>query len=251
MDEESERHENPTRRDARPVIAIDGPAGAGKSTVARMLAQRLGVPYIDTGAMYRAVGLLAIRAGLRPPFGERDEARLEALAREHRITLEPGQEGVRVLLDTEDVSAAIRSPEAAAMASAVSTVPGVRRALVPLQRAMAATSGGVMEGRDIGTVVLPDADLKVFLTATPDVRAMRRLRDLQKRGIETTLEAVREEQAERDLRDTTRRDSPLAVPRGALVIDSSALGPEEVVERIVAHLGRIRGDRLTDRMEEP
>jgi len=233
------------------VVAIDGPAGAGKSTVARMLAARLGVPYIDTGAMYRAVGLLTMRAGIEPPFDEEDEARLEALAREHQIELVPDPAGVRVLVDGEDVSEAIRSPEAAAMASEVSAVPAVRRALVPLQRAMATASGGVMEGRDIGSVVLPDADLKVFLTATPSVRAMRRYEDLQRRGIETTLETVREEQARRDLRDTTRRDSPLMVAPGAWVLDSSDIGPEAVVDRIVARLEEIGAGRLTFPMGEP
>ncbi len=247
--QDSQRGQEPDA--AKVVVAIDGPAGAGKSTVARMLAGRLGVPYIDTGAMYRAVGVLAMREGMSPPFGEAERRRLEALAREHRIELEPGPDGVRVRVDGEDVSETIRSPEAAAMASAVSAVPGVRRALVPLQRAMAAAHGGVLEGRDIGTVVFPDADLKVFLTAAPEVRARRRLADLQGRGVETTLEAVLAEQEERDLRDTTREDSPLMVAPGALVIDSSELEPGAVVDRIVAHLGRFRRNRLTDGMGRP
>ncbi len=220
------------------VVAIDGPAGAGKSTVARMLARRLGVPYIDTGAMYRAVGLLAARCGLRPPYDGEDEARLGALVGAARIELEPAEGGVRVLLDGEDVTREIRTPEASEMASAVSAVPAVRRALVRIQRRLGLERGGVMEGRDIGTVVFPDATLKVFLTATPEERARRRWRELTARGERVTVEEVRREQARRDLRDATRGDSPLQVARGSVVIDSSRMGPEEVVERILEELRR-------------
>ncbi len=234
------------------MVAIDGPAGAGKSTVARLLAGRLGVPYIDTGAMYRAVGLLAMREGLRPPFDDPEtRERLGRLAREHAIDLVPSPEGARVLVDGEDVSDEIRSPEAAAMASAVSAVSQVRRALVPLQRRLAAERGGVMEGRDIGSVVLPDADLKVFLTATPEERARRRYTDLRARGMEVSMESVRREQARRDLQDTSRADSPLMVAPGAVVLDSSRMSPEEVVGWILARLQRIRPIPLTEGGAEP
>ncbi len=234
------------------VVAIDGPAGAGKSTVARMLAARLGVPYIDTGAMYRAVGLLAMREGLEPPFDDPVvRERLGILAREDAIEVVPSPGGTQVLVDGEDVSEAIRSPEAAAMASAVSAVPEVRRALVPLQRRLAEERGGVMEGRDIGSVVLPDADLKVFLTATAAERARRRYQELQARGVDVSIEAVRREQAQRDLQDTARADSPLMVAEGAVVLDSSRMSPEEVVGWILARLERIRPIPLTEGRAEP
>lgn len=226
------------------VIAIDGPSGAGKSTVARHLAARLGIPYLDTGAMYRAVGLLAERAGLRPPFDETAEERLASLAAEHRIELAGDGGEVRVLVDGADVSDAIRTPEAAMMASAVSAVSGVRRALVPVQRRLGMRSGGVMEGRDIGSVVFPDAVLKVFLTASPDERARRRQLDLRGKGIETSAEEVKRQQHERDLRDTSRADSPLQVSRGAVVVDTSGQTLDEVVDRLLSELDAVRKTRL-------
>lgn len=227
----------PTHPASRPVvIAIDGPAGAGKSTIARLLAARLGVPYLDTGAMYRAVGLLALRAGIRPPFDDRAEARLGELAGEHRIEVNGDAEGARVVVDGEDVSAEIRSPECSQMASAVSAVSAVRRSLVPLQRGEAAVRGGVLEGRDIGSVVVPEAHLKIFLTASATERAERRRLDLERRGVDVPLEEIRDEQARRDLQDSSRADSPLQVARGSVVIDTSSMSPEEVVERIVAEL---------------
>ncbi len=234
------------------IVAIDGPAGAGKSTVARLLARTLGVPYIDTGAMYRAVGLLALWGGLTPPFDDQKvQERLGHLAREHTIDLDPSKESVRVLLDGEDVSEAIRSPEAAAMASSVSAVSAVRRAVVPIQRRLAELRGGVLEGRDIGSVVCPDADLKIFLTATPEERARRRFEELQAKGVSTTFECVRQDQAQRDLQDTTREDSPLQVAKGALVLDSSSMSAAAVVEWILERLARIGTNRLTQGRAEP
>ncbi|MCU0302832.1 MAG: (d)CMP kinase [Thermoanaerobaculales bacterium] len=226
------------------IIAIDGPAGAGKSTVARRLADRLGVPYIDTGAMYRAVGLLAIRAGLTPPFDETADGELETLAGDHSIELVGRGDEVRVLLDGEDVSDPIRTPECALMASAVSAVSGVRRALVPLQRRIGLARGAVMEGRDIGSVVFPDATLKVFLTASPDERARRRHGDLVRQGIASSVDEVRRQQHQRDLQDTSRTDSPLHVARGSVVVDTTGLALDEVVERLVAELESGAGDRL-------
>lgn len=228
------------------IVAVDGPAGAGKSTVARALARRLGVSYIDTGAMYRAVGLLAVRAGFDTNLRVEDAAALRALILEHRIELEPGSNGPRVLVDGEDVTESIRSPSASTMASAVSAVPAVRRALVPVQRRMAREGGGVMEGRDIGTVVFPDATLKVFLTADPDERVRRRWRELSGRGITMTPAQVREEQDARDERDSSREDSPLRVADGAVVIDSTDRTVEQVVDAILAELERVRGRRLTE-----
>jgi cytidylate kinase len=226
------------------IVAIDGPAGAGKSTVARMLAERIGVPYVDTGAMYRAVGLLAIREGIDSPFDARDEQRLTALAQEHTIELEGDGGRVRVVVDGEDVSEPIRTQECASMASSVSAVSGVRRALVPIQRRIGRARGCVMEGRDIGSVVFPDATLKVFLTASPDERAQRRQRDLVERGIEASVDEVREQQQRRDLQDTSRTDSPLHVAQGSVVVDTTGLTLDEVVERLLSELGRTTGSHL-------
>ncbi len=233
-----------TPRSTPPVVAIDGPAGAGKSTVARLLADRLGIPYLDTGAMYRAVGLMAWREGLRPPFDAAAQARVVDLAERHRIVLEPDGECPRVLVDGEDVSGAIRTPECALMASAVSAVTGVRRALVPLQRSIGLEMGCVMEGRDIGSVVFPDATLKVYLTASADERARRRLEDLRSDGIDTTLDEVKTQQQQRDRQDESRQDSPLQVAPGAVVVDTTRMGLAEVIDRLSAELEKRTGRRL-------
>lgn len=204
------------------MIAIDGPAAAGKSTIARRLAQRLGFTYIDTGAMYRAVALWAHRQNV----GSTDMHRMEQLARAASIELEPG-EG-RVLLNGEDVSGAIRSSEIAATASLVAAIPGVRRALVEKQRSMAAAASVVMEGRDIGSVVFPQADVKIFLDADPQERARRRLAES-----EGASQAVAEQLSQRDERDRGRAESPLVQAPDAVYVDSTGLSPEEVEEAIL------------------
>jgi cytidylate kinase len=214
------------------LIAIDGPAGAGKSTVAGRLAARLGVPYLETGAMYRAVALLALREGLTTTLDELAAKRVTHLMKEHPIDVEADIKGTRILIDGEDVSSDIRTPECSLMASAVSAIPEVRRALVPLQRRLGLEKGGVMEGRDIGTVVFPDADLKVYLTANAEERALRRHRDLSERDIEVSIDQVREEQTRRDRQDTSRADSPLQVARGSVVVDTTGLTLDEVVDRL-------------------
>lgn len=220
-------------------MAIDGPAGAGKSTVARRVASALGCTYIDTGAMYRAVALKGLREGV-PVEDEEATARLAAAA---RIGFAPGSDGEqRVLLDGEDVTEAIRSPEATRLSSPVSAIPAVRRVLVQRQQELGAGGGVVMEGRDIGTVVFPRAEVKVFLTASEEERARRRWLQLTQMGEPVTLEEVRARQRERDLRDISRADSPLTPAEDAVVIDSDGLSVDEVVERVLA----LCRERMTD-----
>lgn len=211
----------------RIVVAIDGPAGAGKSTIAQRLAARLGFIYIDTGAMYRAVALWAMRAGIE--FSEMH--RLEQLAAAAQIVFRPGGGGV--LLNGEDVTATIRAPEMSEAASKISTVPGVRRELVAKQRAMAAAASVVMEGRDIGTVVFPDAEVKVFLDADSRIRAERRIRDLEASGRSADVRTVAREIEERDQRDRSRQAAPLMQAPDAAYIDTSGLTLEQVEEEIL------------------
>jgi cytidylate kinase len=230
-------------RPSPPIVAIDGPAGAGKSTVARMLAQRLGVPYLDTGAMYRAVALMALRDGLEPPLDETAGARVVELMNAHRLDVEVTDEGTAVLIDAQDVSGDIRTPECSLMASAVSALPEVRSALVPLQRELGQANGGVMEGRDIGTVVFPDADLKIFLTASAEERARRRHRDLEQHDPKASLEDVKIQQQQRDRQDTSRSESPLQVARGSVVVDTTDSSLDEVVERLLEEVSNILDER--------
>jgi len=220
----------------RLLIAIDGPAGAGKSAAARELAVRLGLPYLDTGAMYRAVGLLALRAGFGPGLDPGDHAAVAALARGLEVRFSGDPRTQRVRLGDEDVTDALRTPEASEMASVVSAIPAVRRELVVRQREVAAERGGVVEGRDIGTVVFPGAPVKVFLTASPEVRARRRYEELVKRGVAARWDDVLAEQRERDRRDSTRSDSPLRPADGAKVLDTSGMTLAEVVAALLSFL---------------
>jgi cytidylate kinase len=196
------------------VVAIDGPAGAGKSTVARATADALGFPYLDSGAMYRAVGLMTLRHG-----GAASE-------QAERLELELGD---RVIANGEDVTEAIRSPEVSEAASRVATNPKVREALMRKQRELLNRGNWVAEGRDIGTVVAPDAAVKVFLTASPEERAQRRARELG-----TDPETVMRDQALRDAQDSRREYSPLKIADGAVELDTTGLSVDQVVERIAA-----------------
>jgi len=207
------------------VIAIDGPAGAGKSSMARRLATRLGFTYIDSGAMYRAVALWAARQNVDAA----DMHRMEQLARAAGIELQPD----RVLLNGEDVTAEIRSAEIGRLASVAAAIPGVRRALVEKQRALGARTSVIMEGRDIGTVVFPDADVKIFLDADPHERIRRRLRDFEKQGERVPPEAIAAQIRERDQRDRTRAEAPLTQAPDAVYVDTTGLSIDQVEEAIL------------------
>jgi cytidylate kinase len=211
------------------IVAIDGPAGAGKSTTAREVARRLGYLYIDTGAMYRSVALKALREGV----SFEDPASLTRVAAVADLRLVPDQGGVRVILDGEEVSDAIRSPAVSTLSSVVSVVPGVREQMVWRQREMGRDGGVVMEGRDIGTVVFPHAEVKVFLDASPQERARRRRHDLEARGGTESQEEVLAAIHERDARDSGREASPLRRAEDAVLIETDGLTVEQVVQRIL------------------
>ena len=205
------------------IIAIDGPAGAGKSTVSRLLAERLGYRYIDTGALYRTIGLLAWEQGVSPDDGER----LAALCDAADITLSD----TRVLLSDRDITEDIRRPEMSQMASQVSAQPQVRRALLGLQRRLGGTGAAILEGRDIGTVVFPDADIKIFLDASIEERGRRRYAELQQRGEANVSPAqTLQDMAERDYRDSQRAHAPLRPAADAVHIDTTALTQADVVD---------------------
>lgn len=210
------------------VIAIDGPAGAGKSTIAKAVAEKLAYTYIDTGAMYRAVALAAIRSGVAE-----DEEALADIAAKAEIDM-CVRDGVNhILLNGEDVTDAIRKPEVGAMASPVSAVAAVREYLVAAQRKLAERGSVVMDGRDIGTVVLPGADCKIFLTADLEERVDRRFAELVAKGLDTTRDAVREDISTRDWRDSHRETSPLKQADDAVLLDSTGMTIDEVLARVL------------------
>jgi cytidylate kinase len=222
----------------RPIIAIDGPVGAGKSTVAQRLARALGFEYVNTGAMYRAVAVAARAAGIDADDPEA-ERKLDALLAGTRIDFSDG----RISLDGRDISAEIGSPEIGESASRLSTLGVVRARMRDLQRAAGARGGVVMEGRDIGTAVFPDAEFKFFLDASPEVRAERRWRELAARGVKITPEEVLAQLLERDRRDRERELAPLVPAPDAIVIDASRLGVDEVVALMAQHI-KTRGGAI-------
>ncbi|MBV9211731.1 MAG: (d)CMP kinase [Acidobacteria bacterium] len=213
------------------IIAIDGPSGAGKSTLGRMLARELGLLYLDTGAMYRAAALAVKRAGI----STQDSEAVAKVVSDARISLEGDPDSLRVTLGGEDVSEEIRSEEVSHAASVISTISEVRRALVSRQRTLAGRGrGAVLEGRDIGTVVFPDANVKFFLTARPEARAHRRYEEDRLRERDTSYEDTLTDINQRDQRDSTRADSPLAIAEDAVVIDSTEFSIEEVFEKMLS-----------------
>ena len=215
----------------KPIIAIDGPAGAGKSTIAKTLARRLGYLFINTGAMYRAIAWKALQLGIslddRNPVGK--------LAEDSLIELTGTVDAMRVLIDGRDITEEIVTPTISQAASVISAIPAVRQALVARQQKMGKAGGVVMEGRDIGTQVFPDAEVKIYLDATSDARAQRRFdEDIARGTAVASLEQMKFEIEERDTRDKTRADSPLVQAEGAVYIDSSGLTIEEVVNKILS-----------------
>lgn len=211
-------------------MAIDGPAGSGKSTVAKIVARKMGYAYIDTGAMYRAATLLALRKGINPG----DDARMAAELAAAEFSFSGDSESPRIYIDDEDVSQLIRAPELTRMVGPICEMPAVRQFLGNRQRQMGADGGVVLEGRDIGTVIFPDAEIKVFLTADPHARAQRRWQELMDKGIEMKLEEVALDVVRRDERDRSRPVAPLRKAGDSVVIDSTALTIGQVVERIMA-----------------
>lgn len=213
----------------RPIIAIDGPAGSGKSTTARLVAEKLGFFYLDTGAMYRAIALKATRLGYHPNAAET----IAGMAKRCKLefVIENGRQ--RLLMDGEDVSDLIRTPDVTSASSTISAIPQVRDVLVQRQREIARDGGVVAEGRDTTSVVFPDAEVKLFLTACPDTRAQRRFKDMESIGIETSVEEQLEQITARDQADSSRAVSPLKRVNDAIEIDTSNLTIEEQVRKVV------------------
>ena len=213
------------------AIALDGPAGAGKSSIAKRAAKALDYIYVDTGALYRTIGLAATRKGVEP----KPSTEVEKLLSEITVDLTFNDKGEQiVLLDGEDVSGLIRTPEASMMASKISAVPSVRAYLLDLQRNMAKSHNVIMDGRDIGTVVLPDAKVKIFLTASPEARAQRRYKELCEKGMDVKYEDILNDVITRDYNDSHRKTAPLKPAEGCVMVDTTELDFEQSVEKIIS-----------------
>ena len=213
------------------AIALDGPAGAGKSSIAKRAAKALDYIYVDTGALYRTIGLAATRKGVEP----KPSPEVEKLLSEITVDLTFNDKGEQiVLLDGEDVSGLIRTPEASMMASKISAVPSVRAYLLDLQRNMAKSHNVIMDGRDIGTVVLPDAKVKIFLTASPEARAQRRYKELCEKGMDVKYEDILNDVITRDYNDSHRETAPLKPAEGCVTVDTTELDFEQSVEKIIS-----------------
>ena len=212
------------------AVAIDGPAGAGKSSVAKAAAQELGFIYVDTGAIYRTIALYVLRQGVDP----HQAPAVEALLPQVQVSLEYTQQGQKMLLNGEDVTALIHTPEVSMATSACSAIPAVRAYLLQLQRDLAAENNVLMDGRDIGTVVLPHAQLKVFLTASPEERARRRVAQLEKAGQQADYASILRDIQQRDYQDSHRETAPLRPAEDAVLLDNSSYTFEESVRRLVA-----------------
>lgn len=227
------------------IIAIDGYSSSGKSTMARALARRIGYVYVDSGAMYRAVTLYAMRNGMTSPDGKIDTPRLVAALPQIEVTFNAaGADGVQhTLLNGEDVEKEIRSMEVSSLVSPVAVIPEVRERLVALQQKFGEEKGIVMDGRDIGTTVFPDAEMKVFVCAGPEVRARRRWLELKEKGEETDFEAVLANVKERDRIDTTREVSPLRKAEDALELDNGEMTPAEQMEWLMEKFYSISGEK--------
>ena len=219
------------------IIAIDGPSGAGKSTLGKMIAKHLGLLYLDTGAMYRAVGL----AVLQSQIDSEDSEKITELAEQAEIELIGVPNDLKILLNARDVSKEIRTNEVGQMASIVSTISGVRENLVKRQRQLgkSAKNGAVLDGRDIGTVVFPNADIKFFLTASAESRAKRRYKEDLEKGIEMDYQKTLNEINKRDERDKNRKHSPLKIPQGGVIINSDGKNIEQVFEEMLEHLEKL------------
>jgi len=225
-------HDMQKQKRKKLIIAIDGPSGAGKSTVARLLAKRLGYTYIDSGAMYRAIGWKAKQEGVDPA----DEQALAKLCDRTNISIKKDNDDPRIFADNVDVSGAIRTPEMGMMASAVSKSRAVRARLLILQRELSAQGGVVMDGRDIGTVVFPGADVKFYLDASAEERGKRRFRELKAKGQDIELSRITREIEERDLQDSGREIAPLTRADDALFIDSSRMSIDDVISRLLVEV---------------
>lgn len=213
------------------AIALDGPAGAGKSSIAKRAAKALDFIYVDTGALYRTIGLAATRKGVEPKPSDE----VEKLLHEITVDLTFNDKGEQiVLLDGEDVSGLIRTPKASMMASRISAVPSVRTYLLDLQRNMAKSHNVIMDGRDIGTVVLPDANVKIFLTASPEARAQRRYKELCEKGMDVKYEDILNDVITRDYNDSHRETAPLKPAEGCVMVDTTELDFEQSVEKIIS-----------------